>query len=67
MDTTNLLWFVGLTGALAVFGLVLGALIVPPDPFSQLFVGVQWLALSIVLAYLVVLHGEEGPPLVGGE
>jgi len=67
MDRTNLLWFVGLSGALAAFGLVLGALIVPPDPFSQLFVGVQWLALSLVLVYLIVLRGEPGPPLLDGE
>ncbi|PSP95139.1 hypothetical protein BRC91_03835 [Halobacteriales archaeon QS_4_62_28] len=59
MDRTNVIWFVGIVGILAVFGLVLGAVIVPPDPFSQLFVGIQWLAFSTVLAYLIVFRGEE--------
>jgi len=59
MDRTNVLWFLGIVGVLAVFGLVLGAVIVPPDPFSQVFVGVQWLAFSAVLAYLIVFAGEE--------
>jgi Sec-independent protein secretion pathway component TatC len=59
MDRTNVLWFLGIVGVLAVFGLVLGAVIVPPDPFSQVFVGVQWLAFAAVLAYLIVFAGEE--------
>ncbi|WP_372480207.1 hypothetical protein ACAH01_03175 [Halomicrobium sp. HM KBTZ05] len=67
MDRTDLLWFVGLTVTLAVFGLVLGVLVVPPDPASQLFVGVQWVVLSLVLAYLIVLRGEQGPPLLGDD
>lgn len=62
MDRTNLLWFLGLTGVLAAFGFALGAIIVPPDPFSQLFVAVQWLAISVVLAYLIVLRGQSGQP-----
>jgi len=59
MDRTNVIWFVGIVGVLAAFGLVLGAVIVPPDPFSQLFVGIQWLAFSTVLAYLIVFRGKE--------
>jgi len=58
MERTQLLWFAGLSGVLAAFGLALGAVIVPPDPAARAFVTVQWLAISLVLAYLIVLRGE---------
>jgi len=58
MERAQLLWFAGLSGLLAVFGLALGALIVPPTLPARLFVGVQWLAFSLVLAYLIVLRGN---------
>jgi len=58
VERTQLLWFVGLSSILAVFGLALGVLIVPPTLPARLFVGVQWLAFSLVLAYLIVLRGD---------
>jgi|GEM_PF-3277288 len=58
MDRVQLLWFVGLSGVLAAFGLALGAVIVPPDPAARAFVAVQWLVFSLVLAYLMVLRGD---------
>jgi hypothetical protein len=58
VERTQLLWFVGLSGTLAAFGLALGALIVPPTLPARLFVGVQWLAFSLVLAYLILFRGD---------
>jgi hypothetical protein len=60
MDQEDIALFAGLSALFGAVGIVLVFVVVPPDPFSQLFVGGQWLVVSLLLAYLFTTRTTVG-------
>jgi hypothetical protein len=60
MEQEDLALFVGLSVVLGAVGVVLVLVVVPADLASRLFVGVQWVVVSLLLAYLFTSKTDVG-------